>query len=102
MIIITLKYKYINLYLPNIDDITLKNLNTSDNLSVNWPDSIFDISPIFPWIICYESEDKYWIHQNLNNLKGYSQPYYQISPRFLDKISKSVQVFPISCISSII
>ena len=68
MIIITLKYKYINLYLPNIDDITLKNLNTSDNLSVNWPDSIFDISPIFPWIICYESEDKYWIHQNLNNL----------------------------------
>jgi len=68
MIIITLKNKYVNLYIPNIDDITLKNLNASDSITINWPDSIFEISPIFPWIICYESEDKYWIHKNLNNL----------------------------------
>ena len=68
MIILTLKNKYVNLYLPNIDDISLKNLNASDNITINWPDSIFDFSPIFPWIICYESEDKYWIHDNLNNL----------------------------------
>ncbi len=66
MLILTLKNKYNNLYLPNIDDITLKNLNASDNITINWPDSIFDFSPIFPWIICYESEDKYWIHKNLN------------------------------------
>ena len=68
MIILTLKNKYVNLYLPNIDDVSLKNLNASDNITITWPDSIFDFSPIFPWIICYESEDKYWIHQNLNNL----------------------------------
>lgn len=68
MIVLTLKNKYVNLYLPNIDDITLKNLNASENISINWPDSIFDFSPIFPWIICYESEDKFWIHKNLNNL----------------------------------
>ena len=68
MIILTLKNKYVNLYLPNIDDLTLKNLNASENITINWPDSIFDFSPIFPWIICYETEDKYWIHKNLNNL----------------------------------
>lgn len=68
MIILTLKNKYVNLYLPTIDDNTLKNLNASDNITINWPDSIFEFSPIFPWIICYESEDKYWIHKNLNNL----------------------------------
>lgn len=68
IIIISLKEKYKNLYLPNADDITLKNLNTSDNLSVLWPDSILDVTPIFPWVICYEDEDKYWIHSNLNNL----------------------------------
>jgi len=68
MIILTLKNKYVNLYLPNIDDVSLKNLNASDNITITWPDSIFDFSPIFPWIICYESEDKYWIHKNLNNL----------------------------------
>lgn len=68
MIIINIKEKYKNLYLPNIDDYSLKNLNTSDNITLNWPDSIFEISPIFPWIVCYDNEDKFWIHNNLNNL----------------------------------
>jgi hypothetical protein len=68
MIIINIKDKYPNLYLPYIDDFSLKNLNASDNITLNWPDSILEIAPIFPWIICYDNEDKYWIHNNLNNL----------------------------------
>jgi hypothetical protein len=68
MIILNIKNKYGNLYLPNIDDVSIKNLNSSEGINLNWPDFIFEISPIFPWIICYETEDRYWIHQNLNNL----------------------------------
>jgi hypothetical protein len=68
MIIINIKDKYKNLYLPYIDDYSLKNLNTLNNITLNWVDSILEIAPIFPWIICYDNEDKYWIHNYLNNL----------------------------------
>jgi hypothetical protein len=68
MIIIDLINKYKNLYLPKINDYTLKNLNYSDNNGLNWPDSVLETNTIFPWIICYENEDKYWIHSYLNNL----------------------------------
>ena len=68
MIIINIKDKYKNLYLPYIDDYSLKNLNTLNNITLNWVDPILEIAPIFPWIICYDNEDKYWIHNYLNNL----------------------------------
>jgi hypothetical protein len=68
MIIININDKYTNLYLPNTEDYSIKYINGNQDLAVTWPDDIFEITPIFPWIICYENEDKYWIHQNLNNL----------------------------------
>jgi hypothetical protein len=68
MIIIYLTEKYKNLYLPNLDDYSLKNLNYSENLGLSWPDSILDRTPIFPWIICYDDENNFWIHTILNNL----------------------------------
>ncbi len=68
MIIIYLKEKYKNLYMPNLDNYSLNNLNYDDNLGLMWPDSLIELNPIFPWIICYEDENNYWYHNNLNNL----------------------------------
>ena len=68
MIIIYLKNKYKNLYVPNLDDYALNNLNYDDNLGLMWPDSLIELNPVFPWIICYQDENNYWFHSNLNNL----------------------------------
>lgn len=68
VIIMYLKEKYVNLYLPNLDDYALKNLNLIDNLGVYWPDNLLANNPIFPWFVCYDNNENYWIHSNLNNL----------------------------------
>jgi hypothetical protein len=68
LIILNIKKKYKNLFIPYAKDYSLKNLNIHKELSLKWPDSIFEFAPIFHWIICYEDEDTYWIHNNLNNL----------------------------------
>ena len=68
MILINIDIKYNNLYLPFIEDTSIQYINANENIVIAWPDNIFEISPIFPWIICYENEDKYWIHSYLNNL----------------------------------
>lgn len=68
IIIIYLKEKYKNLYLPNLDNYSLSNLNYSDNLGLSWPDTLLERTNIFPWIICYENDHTYWIHSYLNNL----------------------------------
>jgi len=68
MLIIYLKNKYKNLYMPNLDNYSLNNLNYDDNLGLMWPDSLIELNPIFPWIICYQDENNYWYHNNLNNL----------------------------------
>jgi len=68
MIVIYLKDKYKNIFIPNLDDYALKNLNYSDGLGIDWPDGLFERMPIFPWIICYDNESNYWIHNNLNNV----------------------------------
>jgi hypothetical protein len=68
MIAIYLKKKYKELYLPNLDDYQLGKLNYSEDVGLSWPDSLLEFKPIFPWIICYENEEEYWIHSNLNNL----------------------------------
>jgi hypothetical protein len=54
--------------MPNLDNYSLNNLNYDDNLGLMWPDSLIELNPIFPWMICYQDEDNYWVHNNLNNL----------------------------------
>ena len=63
-----LKEKYKNLYFPNFIDFQINIVNTEDIIKLIWPDSLLQSNPIFPWFICYQSEDDYWIHSNLNNL----------------------------------
>lgn len=68
MIIIYLKNKFKNLYMPNLDSYSLNNLNYDDNLGLMWPDSLIELNPVFPWMICYQDENNYWFHNDLNNL----------------------------------
>jgi hypothetical protein len=63
-----LKKKYKNLFFPNIDDIQIDNLNDLDEINIEWPDSMLEDALIFPWIICYQNDEEYWIHQYLNNI----------------------------------
>jgi len=60
-----LKNKYKNLFVPNIDDIQLTKIN---DINIDWPDPMLENAQFFPWIICYQNDDEYWIHQQLNNL----------------------------------
>ena len=60
--------KYKNLYFPNIINYKLTNITDLDEINLNWPDQLLDNDPIFAWIICYQSEDEYWVHTDLNNL----------------------------------
>lgn len=66
--ILHLSDKYQNLYFPNIVDYKLTNMTNLNEISLDWPDQLLDSNPIFPWIICYQSEDNYWVHSYLNNL----------------------------------
>jgi len=63
-----LKNKYNNLFFPNINDYQLSNLNSLDEILIEWPDPMLEDYNIFPWIICYKDDDEYWIHNQLNNL----------------------------------
>jgi len=60
--------KYKELYYPRLIDIQLNNLTGMDDMNMEWPDSLLENNNIFPWIVCYQNEDKYWIHPMLNNL----------------------------------
>jgi hypothetical protein len=62
------KNKYKNLFIPNINDIQLTNLNDMENMNIDWPDPMLENSQFFPWIIFYQNDDEYWIHQQLNNM----------------------------------
>jgi hypothetical protein len=66
--VIYLKNKYSRLYLPKINDISIKNLNYMQNMDLHWADNIFNTDPIFPWFISYQDTETYWIHSNLNYL----------------------------------
>jgi len=66
--ILHLTDKYKNLYFPNIVNYKITNIIDLDEVSLDWPDKLLDNNPIFPWIICYQSEYEYWIHSDLNNL----------------------------------
>uniref|UniRef100_A0A6C0DAC8 Ankyrin repeat protein n=1 Tax=viral metagenome TaxID=1070528 RepID=A0A6C0DAC8_9ZZZZ len=66
--ILHLKKKYSTLYYPNIDDFTLENLTDLDDINLDWPDPLLENNNMFPWIICYQNEEEFWIHSNLNNL----------------------------------
>lgn len=60
--------KYKELYYPRLNDVQLGNLNDMEDMNMEWPDSLIEHNNIFPWIVCYENEDEYWIHPMLNNL----------------------------------
>jgi len=60
--------KYKKLYYPKINDIQLNNLTNISEMNMEWPDTLLENNYIFPWIICYENENEYWIHPMLNNL----------------------------------
>jgi hypothetical protein len=62
-----LKEKYINLYCPELTDYTLNNYGDLNEINLDWPDSMLE-NHNFPWLICYENEEDYWIHSQLNNL----------------------------------
>ena len=62
-----LKEKYINLYIPQLNDYILNNYGDLNEINIEWPDSMLE-NHNFPWIICYVDEDNYWIHSQLNNL----------------------------------
>lgn len=66
--ILHLTKKYKNLYFPNIINYRLTNITDLDDINLEWPSNLLEKNPIFPWIICYHSEDEYWIHPDLNNL----------------------------------
>ena len=67
--ILHLGEKYKNLYFPNITNYKLVEITDLDDNNLEWPDQLLDDNnPIFPWVICYQSEDEFWIHSDLNNL----------------------------------
>jgi hypothetical protein len=83
--------KYKNLYFPNINDQQIANLNSLDDILIEWPDPMLEDYNIFPWIICYENDDNYWIHNQLNNLiniqrrkKKYDFGFCYLSLRTID------------------
>ena len=63
-----LKDKYNNLFFPNINDIQLSNMTDLDEINMEWPDPMLENVNFFPWIICYQNDEEYWIHQQLNNI----------------------------------
>jgi hypothetical protein len=86
-----LKDKYKNLFFPSINDIQLSNLTDLDEINIEWPDSILEYNYIFPWIICYQNDEEYWIHQQLNNIintqrriKKYDFGFCYLSLRTID------------------
>jgi hypothetical protein len=62
-----LKDKYINLYYPNFNDFQLNNFGDLNEINIDWPDSMLE-NHNYPWLICYESSEDYFIHSQLNNL----------------------------------
>jgi len=62
-----LKEKYINLYYPQLIDYKITDYGDLNEINIDWPDSMLE-NHNFPWLICYENEDDYWIHSQLNNL----------------------------------
>jgi hypothetical protein len=86
-----LKDKYKNLFFPSINDIQLSNLSDLDEINIEWPDSMLENNNIFPWIICYQNDEEYWIHQQLNNIintqrriKKYDFGFCYLSLRTID------------------
>lgn len=86
-----LKDKYKNLFFPSINDIQLSNLTNLDEINIEWPDSMLENNNIFPWIICYQNDEEYWIHQQLNNIintqrriKKYDFGFCYLSLRTID------------------
>lgn len=66
--ILHLSETYNNLYFPNLIDYKFMNTTDIDEINLQWPTQLLDENPIFPWVICYQNEDEYWIHSDLNNL----------------------------------
>ena len=63
---IYLKSKYKTIYLP-----TIENYKISSNLGrfdITYPDNFLEENLIFPWMVIYEDQNLYWIHNSLNNL----------------------------------
>jgi hypothetical protein len=73
--ILHLSEKYKNLYFPNIVNYKLTDITDLDEINLDWPDQLLDNNPIFPWVICYQSEDEYWVHSDLNNLINAQRRY---------------------------
>jgi hypothetical protein len=57
---------YKNLYIPNMTSYLLDGITFDD--SFPFSDPLIAKEPIFPWIICYYSENEYYIHPYLNNI----------------------------------
>ena len=66
--ILHLSKKYKNLYFPNIINYKLTNITDLSTMNLVWPHNLLSENPIFPWAICYNSNNNYWIHTDLNNL----------------------------------
>jgi len=61
-----LKNKYKNLYCPTIKDNKIDTFIDFENIMIDL--QVSEQKLLFPWLIYYESEDKYYIHLELNNL----------------------------------
>jgi len=95
-----LKNKYAELYLPKINDISLKNLNYKINTNLQWCDNIFKTNPIFPWFISYQDKDTYWIHINLNYLiniqrrkKKYDYSFCYLSIKYNNMLHANIIIY---------
>jgi hypothetical protein len=63
---IYLTSKYKTIYLPKTEDYKINsNLGKFD---ITYPDNFLEENLIFPWMIIYEDQNLYWIHNVLNNL----------------------------------
>ena len=61
-----MKDTYKNLLIPNMTSYLINNITFED--SFPFSDPIIAREPIFPWTICYYSENEYYIHPYLNNI----------------------------------
>jgi hypothetical protein len=58
--------KYKTIYLPKIQDYHIN--SNLGNFEITYPDSFLEEHLIFPWMVVYENQNLYWIHNALNNL----------------------------------
>lgn len=63
---IYLKDTYKDIYIPTMKTYLLDDVTFED--SFPFVDNIIAKKPLFPWIICYNSKDEYYIHPYLNNI----------------------------------